>query len=276
MSCLNASGCRLAVIASVAITTALAGSAAAGNGVSFQLAVDGGDPVVFTPPGLDVRDGVFNYADQTFGLAGEYYFAWDINAKAFGQPFISGNVVLVNTSPVTQEFEFVVTLPVTTPIVPSSLIGGSVAGGLTADLGGGEIATLPNIAMWQASIDGNVVASLLQSPFAVSVHGADSADIGPAAFGLPIPSLAGPAVEETMAITLSFSLTAGEQASFTSVFTALPVGVFGDLNGDGVVDGADLGVLLGSWGPCAGCPADLNGDGVVDGSDLGLLLSNWG
>jgi len=49
----------------------------------------------------------------------------------------------------------------------------------------------------------------------------------------------------------------------------------GDLNGDGVVDGADLGELLSQWGPCVGCSADLNGDGVVDGVDLGILLSNW-
>jgi len=48
-----------------------------------------------------------------------------------------------------------------------------------------------------------------------------------------------------------------------------------DLNGDGVVDGADLGILLGSWGICDDCPADLNGDGVVDGADLGILLANW-
>jgi hypothetical protein len=48
-----------------------------------------------------------------------------------------------------------------------------------------------------------------------------------------------------------------------------------DSNGDGVVDGADLGALLGSWGPCSGCPADLNGDGVVDGADLGQLLGEW-
>jgi len=47
-----------------------------------------------------------------------------------------------------------------------------------------------------------------------------------------------------------------------------------DLNGDGVVDGADLGLLLGEWGgPGAG---DLNGDGTVDGADLGLLLGAWG
>ncbi len=50
--------------------------------------------------------------------------------------------------------------------------------------------------------------------------------------------------------------------------------VFGDLNGDGIVDGADLGLLLAAWG--SGDPvADLSGDGTVDGADLGLLLSAW-
>jgi len=56
-------------------------------------------------------------------------------------------------------------------------------------------------------------------------------------------------------------------------------GLFGDLNGDGLVDGADLGVLLGAWGPCPAeepCPADLDGDGVIAGGDLGLLLGAWG
>ena len=49
-----------------------------------------------------------------------------------------------------------------------------------------------------------------------------------------------------------------------------------DLNQDGVVNGADLGLMLGSWGPCPGCPADLNQDGIVNGADLGLLLGSWG
>lgn len=48
----------------------------------------------------------------------------------------------------------------------------------------------------------------------------------------------------------------------------------GDVNLDGVRDGADLGALLGSWGlPGA---TDLNGDGTTDGADLGALLGNWG
>ena len=53
-----------------------------------------------------------------------------------------------------------------------------------------------------------------------------------------------------------------------------PPPVTGDLNGDGVVNGDDLGILLGAWGQTTG-PADLNGDGVVDGNDLGELLANW-
>ncbi|MCA9284548.1 MAG: choice-of-anchor B family protein [Phycisphaerales bacterium] len=48
----------------------------------------------------------------------------------------------------------------------------------------------------------------------------------------------------------------------------------GDLDGNGVVDGADLGALLGAWGGKGA--ADLNGDGTVDGADLGILLANWG
>lgn len=53
--------------------------------------------------------------------------------------------------------------------------------------------------------------------------------------------------------------------------------VVADLDGDGVVGGSDLGILLGSWGPCAGdCSADLDCNGTVDGSDLGIMLGSWG
>ena len=51
----------------------------------------------------------------------------------------------------------------------------------------------------------------------------------------------------------------------------------GDLNGDGRVDGADLGLLLAGWGTCGTpCPADLDANGVVNGADIGILLGNWG
>ncbi len=46
-----------------------------------------------------------------------------------------------------------------------------------------------------------------------------------------------------------------------------------DLDGNGAVDGGDLGLLLAGWGSSS---PDLTGDGLVDGSDLGLLLAAWG
>ncbi|MBL9141992.1 MAG: S8 family serine peptidase [Phycisphaerae bacterium] len=49
----------------------------------------------------------------------------------------------------------------------------------------------------------------------------------------------------------------------------------GDLDGNGTVSGADLGILFSSWGPCSGCPADLDRNGVVNGADVGILLAHW-
>ena len=61
-----------------------------------------------------------------------------------------------------------------------------------------------------------------------------------------------------------------------------------DVNGDGIVDGDDLGDLFAAWGPCPACPdpeepqcpelcpADLDLNGVVDGDDLGDLFLSWG
>ena len=51
--------------------------------------------------------------------------------------------------------------------------------------------------------------------------------------------------------------------------------ILGDIGNDGVVDGADLSAMLGSWGSDAQ-ESDLNGDGIVDGGDMAILLGNWG
>ncbi|MCA9284867.1 MAG: hypothetical protein KDA22_06625 [Phycisphaerales bacterium] len=58
------------------------------------------------------------------------------------------------------------------------------------------------------------------------------------------------------------------------LITVEPAAVPGDLNGDGIVDGADLGLLLAAWGT-DDAAADLDGSGTVDGADLGLMLGLW-
>jgi hypothetical protein len=49
----------------------------------------------------------------------------------------------------------------------------------------------------------------------------------------------------------------------------------GDFDCTGIIDGADLTLLLGAWGTI-NSEYDLTGDGVVDGADLTLLLGFWG
>jgi hypothetical protein len=50
----------------------------------------------------------------------------------------------------------------------------------------------------------------------------------------------------------------------------------GDLNLDGVINAADLAVLLAFWGVPNPPVGDLDGDGTVNGADLATLLVNWG
>ncbi|MFM1823087.1 MAG: hypothetical protein RI967_1353 [Planctomycetota bacterium] len=47
-----------------------------------------------------------------------------------------------------------------------------------------------------------------------------------------------------------------------------------DLDGNGVVNAADLSLLLGSWGTAG--VGDLDGNGTVNAADLALLLGAWG
>jgi phosphoribosylformimino-5-aminoimidazole carboxamide ribonucleotide (ProFAR) isomerase len=58
------------------------------------------------------------------------------------------------------------------------------------------------------------------------------------------------------------------------------IGLVGDIDADGFVNGSDLSVLLASWGQTAAASgflaADLDGDGTVGGPDLAALLAAWG
>ncbi len=70
----------------------------------------------------------------------------------------------------------------------------------------------------------------------------------------------------------------GEVVLLDAQSTACPGDdVPGDLDGDGKVGGADLGIIIGGWGDCTSpeCDGDLNGDGTIDGADLGMLFGYW-
>lgn len=65
-----------------------------------------------------------------------------------------------------------------------------------------------------------------------------------------------------------------DSTAYSAIIRSITLAGSADLDENCIVDGADLGLLLGAWGT-KGSFADLNGDGVVDGADLGQLLAAW-
>ena len=73
--------------------------------------------------------------------------------------------------------------------------------------------------------------------------------------------------------------TPQQQAGFTiPPVVTVPSECFGDINGDGIVDSGDLGILIALWNTSAkrNPEADLNRDGTVNAADIGLLVGTWG
>lgn len=79
-------------------------------------------------------------------------------------------------------------------------------------------------------------------------------------------------------IVFSNDAEAEHEAAEAFVEESIAEGCAGDVNGDGMVSGADLSVLLSSFGGCVmnGTSADLNGDGTISGADLSVLLARFG
>ena len=48
-----------------------------------------------------------------------------------------------------------------------------------------------------------------------------------------------------------------------------------DLNHDGIVNGGDIGIIMGAWGTDGSIGGDIDGNGLVNGADLAIILADW-
>jgi hypothetical protein len=132
-------------------------------------------------------------------------------------PFVLNNILVTNTTAMTQTFSAFVGLPTTfgAPNLISGLVRTSVIDG---GLDGATVATLAGTPLYQAQIDGTTVATLQNSPFSLSapVGGSDTAaaTFGPNASNMPVNTQIG--------IQLTFTLTPGDTASILSRFDVVP------------------------------------------------------
>lgn len=211
------------VVSSVAAALGVSATAIAAPPVAISVDVDG-NPYNYAPVGTPTAfTGVYNYLGSDF--QGTWLTTWDFNATdstAVSLVYISGSFTFQNLSLATQVYDVFVDLTTYGSLLPSSLMGGSVGAGLTTDLDGGFLKVWDAVTpMWSAYVDNTEVHGLLLGTN-LSAGPVDSASTSEA-FGMPIPNMPGPALGTSLGIRFRFELSAGEQASFTSVFVLKPI-----------------------------------------------------
>ena len=168
-------------------------------------------------------NGTFGFAGTTSGIEdspSNFAFAW--NLMVGHDPFILGNIMVINTTTVSQDILVDITVP-TGVGLSASLVGGSIAAAVT-DLNGNG-ATLSSAgsagiftALTDVGYGTQAVASTLLTSASVTAGSNMSASLSPASFGDPFPSQLHGLISENITIRFRFTLTAGDAASFTSIF----------------------------------------------------------
>jgi hypothetical protein len=138
-------------------------------------------------------------------------------------PFVTGTFTMTNETAAARDYVVDFSLPIA-PALSACLLSGQVAGTLT-DANGSGSALLTSVGggfVYSALADDAFVQGLMaNASHQVSTANGTSSFSG-GSFGFPTP-VRGPAINLTIGIRFSFSLSAGDSVSFSSVFVANPV-----------------------------------------------------
>ncbi len=210
----------MAMLAGAVIAPAVAGG---GSPPELQVGwtVDGmSDSGTLTGSGLGA--GVYSYASKTVGDTYEINWSFLVTDNGAGGGFeiLASTLGITNTGTVDSIFGLDILLPVNLG-AGNAFYGGSVGGSITGGEFGGLLSTVDaNTALWTAMVDGNFLASLIDSPYELSSAAFGSADLAADSFGNPIPSLEAAAAQDSMSVRLDFILGAGTTFAITSNYVA--------------------------------------------------------
>lgn len=142
---------------------------------------------------------------------------WNLFLDA--DPTVSNFIAIQNNLAVAQTFTITVQIPIAPAIGAPITIQGSIVGGATDFNGNGVTLSNSTGSIYTALVDGNPVQTLLDSPQSYSAGAGGSVGFGPASFG---PFAIGSPATTSIGITINFTLSPGDLASYTSVFTVTP------------------------------------------------------
>lgn len=241
---------HIATCMALASAMAIAAPTIAGNSLTPNLRFTvGSDSGTFVFDAAAAGNSWMN-GNGTFGFTGSSGpandapsgFRLDWNMLVSPEPFMVGNVVVTNTTTVTQAILVQMTLAVGSPL-PFTLVGGSISGAVTDLTGNGaSLSSIGTSPIYTGFTDFGFgtqsTAAALMSSATITAGTNQSASIGPAGFGGIFPSKPNGAVLENITVQFHFTLSAGDSASFTSIFDvqAIPApGVLALLGAAGAV-----------------------------------------
>jgi hypothetical protein len=209
------------------------------------------------PTGLQTMDGV----PMQFASANSPQWCW---AAASATPTLSVPLKLPRARRVYTVINTMWGQPGPASYASVTFVGSSGATYAVGLLGNKDVRDFNN-AIW---------TNLIQGPGTVQIFSNGAGQrLDRQKFDLP-SSFAG---EDLVEIRFADSGSDGFQRMFVVAITVcIAPACSADLDASGVVDSSDLGILLSSWGECAGCEADVDRSGFVDSVDLGMVLSGWG
>lgn len=176
-----------------------------------------GEEMELNPAAEDNQDGTFSYLGQMTANP-NWDLDWDMLVNP--DPFISAVMGFTNNTGITQTFTLDVIMAIAPPVVPSSLMGGSIGLTLTDanNSGSATLASATPTAVYNGMIDGSPALPLLTDPYSLSVGVAGGSTTDGTSAGLPGPTIPGPAGLATIGISHKFTLSPGDRASLVSNF----------------------------------------------------------
>lgn len=190
--------------------------------VQIVMSSEGGSVWTHNPAGEWTGEGeLYTFAGEQHPAHGEWTLTWDLLVDP--DPQINSVFGVTNNTGVTQTYTVSVMLPIFPSIPGSTVMDGSMQGGVTDNTNNGIDATvatdpLSGDPMYYGLIDGSPALPLHSHPFSVSASYPGSANI-PAVSATGVP---GPAALASIGIQHRFTLTPGDSATMSSLFVVTP------------------------------------------------------
>ncbi len=193
------------------------------------------NPNSVSATGVGTYNGAVSASDGLWNL--NYNFS---AASATDTAMQAGSMAIQNLSDGEMTFSITLSLPTAVFEPMSGLFNGSISAVLLTN-GSGYFRSLDTAPCWLATSGGSVVNALLAAPINVNRNTSGATLIGSGAFGGSAPSMPAATFGTNVAVTLSFVLSAGDTASFSTQLggagVAIPApGVLAVLGGAGLLN----------------------------------------